>query len=106
MKIIRYDKLVRDRIPEIIAASGKSAVWDVLGETECRTKLLEKLTEETAEYTASQEAEELADLLEVIYALAELDGITPSQLEAIRQEKAASRGGFSKRIRLLEVRNK
>lgn len=106
MNIIRYDKLVRDRIPQIIEASGKSAQWDVLDETACRQKLLEKLAEETAEYSASGDPEELADLLEIIYALGEFSGINPSQLETIRQEKAASRGGFRQRIRLLEVRDK
>lgn len=106
MNIIRYNKLVRDRIPEIIEASGKSAQWDILDETACRQKLLEKLTEETAEYATSGDPEELADLLEIIYALAELDGINPRQLETIRQAKAASRGGFRQRIRLLEVRDK
>ena len=63
-----------------------------------------KLDEELAEYHKDQNLEELADLLEVIFAAAEARGYTKEQLESVRSEKEAQRGAFHKRLLLLEVR--
>ena len=62
-----------------------------------------KLDEELAEYHSDQTIEELADLLEVIYAAAMARGYTLEQLEVVRAEKAAKRGAFAKKILLKEV---
>ena len=98
-----YNKLVRDRIPEIIEASGKSCVTEILPD-EARLRMLDtKLDEELAEYHADQNIEELADLMEVIRACAVARGYTIEQLEQVRAEKAAKRGGFEKKILLKEV---
>ena len=100
---MKYNKLVRDRIPEIIEASGKSCVTEILSD-EAYLRLLDaKLDEELAEYHSDQNIEELADLLEVIYAAAMARGYTLEQLEAVRAEKAAKRGAFTKKILLKEV---
>ena len=100
---ITYNKLVRDRIPEIIMASGKTCSTEFLPE-EMYLKLLDaKLDEELAEYHRDQNIEELADLLEVIRAAAVARGYTVEDLERVRAEKAAKRGGFEKRILLREV---
>ena len=104
MKTIRYDKLVRDRIPEIIEQDGKTCVCTVLEEEEYLKKLDEKLNEELAEYQESKSMEELADLLEVIRAVAVARGSSMEEIERIRQEKADKRGGFEKRVLLEEVR--
>lgn len=77
MKHIVYNKLVRDRIPEIIAASGKRCDTRILSEEEYLAMLRTKLHEELAEYEESGELEELADILEILYALADLQGFTP-----------------------------
>ena len=103
MKTIKYDKLVRDRIPEIIEASGKTCTTDILPQEDYLRMLDAKLDEELAEYHRDQNAEELADLLEVIRAAAAARGYTFDELERIRSEKAAIRGGFEKRILLKEV---
>ena len=100
---IHYNKLVRDRIPEIIEASGKSCVTDILSDADYLRMLDAKLDEELAEYHQDQNVEELADLLEVLYAAAKARGYTLEQLEQVRAEKAAKRGGFEKRILLKEV---
>ena len=98
-----YNKLVRDRIPEIIEASGKSCVTEILPD-EAHLRMLDtKLDEELAEYHADQNIEELADLMEVIRACAVARGYTIEQLEQVRAEKAAKRGGFEKKILLKEV---
>lgn len=102
-KITKYDKLVRDNIPDIIAAKGKTFKIHLASTEEYETKLREKLQEEVKEYLESKDPEELADMLEVIHALAALHSQTPVQLESVRAEKAASRGGFSKRIILEEA---
>ena len=76
MDYMKYSKLVRDRIPEIIKASGKSCVTEILSD-EAYLRLLDaKLDEELAEYHSDQNIEELADLLEVIYAAAMARGYT------------------------------
>ena len=100
---ISYDKLVRDRIPEIIAASGKQCTTETLSEEQYLKKLDAKLDEELAEYHQDPNIEELADLLEVIRAAAIARGYSVDELERVRAEKAAKRGGFEKRILLREV---
>lgn len=100
---IRYDKLVRDCIPEIIEASGRNCAWRILEPDEYLRRLDSKLDEELAEYQQSKSMEELADLLEVMRAVIAARGHTMEEVEAIRREKAAKRGGFEKRILLMEV---
>ena len=99
----KYRKLVRDRIPAIIEAGGKACVWEILPQEEYLRALDTKLEEELAEYQESKSIEELADLLEVIRAVAAARGFSWEQLEQIRQEKRDARGGFEKKILLLEV---
>ena len=100
---MKYNKLVRDRIPEIIEASGKSCVTEILSDKAYLRLVDAKLDEELAEYHSDQNIEELADLLEVIYAAAMARGYTLEQLEVVRAEKAAKRGSFAKKILLKEV---
>jgi len=94
----RSEKLVRDRIPEIIRASGRQPQTRVADLDEYGTLLRAKLYEEAGEYIASGDPAELSDLLEVVHALAALHGITPAELEEQRAAKAAERGGFADRL--------
>ena len=103
MPNIPYHKLVRDNIPSIIAASGKSCTTEILSQEDYLTLLDAKLDEELAEYHQDQNIEELADLLEVIRAVTLARGHTLEELEQVRAEKARKRGGFEKRILLKEV---
>jgi predicted house-cleaning noncanonical NTP pyrophosphatase (MazG superfamily) len=103
MKKITYHKLVRDKIPEIIAQAGNSCRVKTLSEEDYLKQLDLKLDEETAEYQQSNSIEELADILEVVYAIAEARGSSAEEVEAIRSIKAANRGGFRKRILLEDV---
>lgn len=103
MGTIKYFKLVRDRIPEIIEASGKTCVTEILSDEDYLRMIDAKLDEELAEYYKDQNVEELADLIEVIYAAAIARGYTIEQLEKVRAEKAEKRGCFQKKILLLEV---
>ena len=98
-----YQKLVRDRIPEIIEADGKTCVMETLSDSRYLEMLDAKLAEELAEYQESKSLEELADLLEVMRAVVQARGWTWGQLEQVRQEKAMQRGGFEKKILLKEV---
>lgn len=102
MKTI-YNKLVRDRIPELIEASGKTCSTEILSDNEYLKFIDAKLDEELAEYHQDQNLEELADLIEVVYAAAKARGYTLEELERVRTEKAAKRGGFDKKILLKEV---
>lgn len=99
----KYHKLVRDRIPEIIESTGKSCVTEILSDEDYLRMIDAKLDEELEEYHKDQNIEELADLMEVIYAAAIARGYTLDQLEQVRAEKAAKRGGFEKKILLKEV---
>ena len=103
MPHITYNKLVRDRIPEIIEASGKTCSVETLDDGDYLRALDAKLDEELAEYHRDQNIEELADLLEVIRAAAIARGHTVEELERVRAEKAAKRGGFEKKLFLREV---
>ena len=96
------NKLVRDKIPEIIAAQGKTCKTRILGHDEYIAKLEEKLGEELSEYLESKEPEELADLMEVMDALIVATGHTKEEILAIQAQKRAARGGFEKKI-LLEI---
>ena len=104
MSTIKYNKLVRDRIPEIIEASGKTCACRTLTDAEYLEMLDAKLNEELAEYQESKSMEELADLLEVVRAVAAARGSSIDEVEAIRRKKAEKRGGFEKKILLTEVR--
>ena len=103
MSTIQYNKLVRDRIPEIIEASSKRCVCSTLSDEEYLARQDEKLNEELAEYQESKSMEELADLLEVIRTVAVARGSSIEEVEAIRRDKAAKRGRFEKKILLTEV---
>ncbi|MCZ0757111.1 nucleoside triphosphate pyrophosphohydrolase, partial [Anoxybacillus sp. J5B_2022] len=102
-----YNKLVRDKIPQIIEAAGKTFAMRTLSDEEYRQELRKKAFEELEEYMNAKDdataVEELADLLEIIHALAECHGATIEQVEAIRAEKAEKRGGFQEKIFLIEV---
>ena len=100
---IVYDKLVRDKIPEIIEASGKICETEILSEEEYLKMLDKKLEEELAEYRKDQTVEELADLLEVLYAVAKARGYSVEELYRVRDEKKKARGGFDKKILLKSV---
>ena len=98
-----YNKLIRDKIPEIITSSGKQCLVETMNETEFLEALDAKLNEELAEYQADKSLEELADLLEVIYAAVKARGYSIGELERVRKQKAEIRGGFEKRLRLKGV---
>lgn len=104
MKAIIHNKLVRDKIPELIEASGKECDVSILQEEEFLKMVDAKLDEELSEYHKDQNIGELADLVEVIYAAARARGYSIEDLEACRAKKADKCGCFAKRIFLKEVR--
>ena len=104
MESIKYNKLVRDKIPEIIEASGDVCITEILSDKDYIDMIDAKLDEELAEYHKDKNIEELADLLEVVYAATIARGYTIEQLERIRKDKADKRGAFKDKILLVEVR--
>lgn len=105
MSTIQYNKLVRDKIPDIIAAEGKTCVCETLSDDDYIAKLYEKLREEMEEFIKSGNVEELADIGEVMHAILGYKHVSVEQFQAIRDEKRALRGGFNKRLLLKEVSN-
>lgn len=96
-----FNKLVRDRIPDIIERNGAHPITRILNEEEYLRCLEEKLDEEVREFHEEKNLEELADILEVVCALAEAQGGSPEELRQIYLEKHERRGGFSRRIFLI-----
>ncbi len=102
MRMTSHDKLVRDRIPEIIRMSGRRCVTRVLSEAEYLEKLDEKLNEEVREYRESHSIEELADVLEILHAITVARGYTLDELERARMAKAERNGVFAEKIYLMD----
>ncbi|NLK01267.1 MAG: nucleoside triphosphate pyrophosphohydrolase [Clostridia bacterium] len=98
-----YNKLVRDRIPEIIQASGKKAIVRTADDEEYNSFLRQKLQEEVDEFIESGDPEELADILEVITALAETYDQSFDILQDAADNKRKARGGFKDRVILISV---
>lgn len=96
-----YNKLVRDKIPAIIESAGEKPHIRTLEDEEYRMCLEAKLDEEAAEFHKEQNLEELADILEVVYALAEHLGSSREELEEVYRIKNEKRGGFRDRIFLI-----
>ena len=98
-----YNKLVRDKIPEVIRLDNQIPIIHFANDEEYRKKLNEKLLEEVKEYNKENNQEELADILEVIYALCDLESIDLNQLEEVRKEKLKKKGGFKDKIILERI---
>jgi predicted house-cleaning noncanonical NTP pyrophosphatase (MazG superfamily) len=98
-----YKKLVRDNIPEIIRAKGQTPITRTLDDEEYLKELVRKLDEEVGEFKADQDLKELADIQEVVLALAAAIGASKEQLESVRSEKAAKNGAFQRKIYLEDV---
>ena len=101
--LTRYNKAVRDNIPEIIKESGKNCNVKKLKDSEFLVELEKKLIEELTEYQESKDVEELADILEVVYRISELKGITSDELDLIKNEKAKKRGKFADNLFLVDM---
>ncbi|MFJ7678638.1 phosphoribosyl-ATP pyrophosphohydrolase [Peribacillus sp. NPDC097198] len=102
-----YNKLVRDRIPEIIEGTGKKYITRVLNDKEFIEELKNKSFEELQEYVETDNKEdaieELADILEIIHALAKTQGASIEDVEELRKSKLIKRGAFKEKIYLIEV---
>lgn len=96
-----YNKLVRDKIPDLIMQRGERPNYRILDAEEYTWHLEMKLNEEVGEYRRDRNLEELADILEVAFSLAENLGYSRDELMAVCQQKHEERGGFNKRIYLV-----
>ncbi len=101
---MKYHKLVRDRIPEIIKKAGEIPVTHIAPDTEYWQKLKEKLGEEVEEFLKEENEEELADILEIIDAICEFRKIDKKTLKNLQEKKNKERGGFKDKIILEETK--
>lgn len=99
----KYNKLIRDRIPAKMDEKGVKYTIHKADDAEYAAKLREKLSEEVQEYLMDTNTEELADILEVVYALGELHNTSIESLEQLRKQKSLLRGGFKERLILDET---
>lgn len=98
-----YNKLVRDKIPEIIKQEGRKVKTKILDDKEYRIELNKKLQEEVKEYIEDNNVEELADIVEVIYGILNSMNVSVEDFEKIRKEKVSKRGAFQEKIFLEEA---
>jgi predicted house-cleaning noncanonical NTP pyrophosphatase (MazG superfamily) len=103
MKEIVYNKLVRDKILEIIESSGKDFKYHIADEKEYENLLVKKLQEEVEEFTENPCVEEIADILEVIESLIDILGYSKEEVLEIKEKKKNDRGAFNKGIVLEKV---
>lgn len=101
---MKYNKLVRDKIPKIIKSKGTIPITHIASDEEYQQKLKDKLQEEIDEFLKDSNEEELADILEVIYALCDLYDFDKNKLEQLRKDKAEKRGKFKDKIILDETK--
>jgi predicted house-cleaning noncanonical NTP pyrophosphatase (MazG superfamily) len=105
-----FNKLVRDNMINIIESNGDSAEYEILSDEKYSYELNKKLLEEVHEYLSAEvedhQIEELADVMEVIYAILNFKGVFREDLEMMRLNKAFHRGGFYKKIFLKSTTNK
>ena len=99
----KFNKAIRDKIPEIIQKNGHTCNIQTLSDEKFLVEIEKKLSEEVAEYQNDKNPEELVDILEVIYAIAQLKGISKEELEKIRVKKLQDRGGFEKNLFLIDT---
>tara|TARA_B110000196_G_scaffold275076_1_gene252339 strand:+ start:273 stop:587 length:315 start_codon:yes stop_codon:yes gene_type:complete len=99
----KFNKAIRDKIPEIIQKNGHTCNIQTLSDEKFIIEIEKKLSEEVTEYQNDKNPEELADILEVIYAIAQLKGISKEELEKIRIKKLQDRGGFEKNLFLIDT---
>lgn len=98
-----HNKLVRDKIPEMITEAGRKYKIKILSEKDYIFELERKLSEEVHEYKLGKNLDELCDVLEVVYALAAARGMSAEELEAKRLAKREARGGFDGKVYLVEA---
>ncbi|MBT3582388.1 nucleoside triphosphate pyrophosphohydrolase [Candidatus Woesearchaeota archaeon] len=101
--VIDYDKLVRDKVPEIIKTFDRIPFTHTAEDDEYIKKLKAKLLEEVNEFINTDEEKELADILEIIYAICESKGIELAELEVTRRQKAKEKGSFKQKLILEKV---
>jgi len=101
-KNMKYNKLVRDKIPEYIRKKGRNPLTHIADDVEYWQKLRDKLLEEIEEFKKDENIEEIADILEVIDAIAKYKKFDRNEVERVKNKKAAERGRFEDRVILDE----
>lgn len=98
-----YNKLIRDKNVKLMEDKGCKVTYEILDEKRYGQELDKKLQEEVGEYLEDYNIEEMADVMEVIYAILKYRGITMEEVDKVRLDKQKRKGGFERRVYLKEV---
>lgn len=98
-----YDKLVRDKIPQIIEESGSKCEVEIVDKLTALEYLYRKLVEETNELLTDKNIEEVVDVIEVAFAIGKLYGYDEEGIMWLRETKVRDKGGFDENIILKKV---
>ena len=100
---MKYNKLVRDKIPEYIISKGGKPIFHIADDIEYWQKLKEKLQEEVKEFAEAESIEEMADVLEIVDAILDFKKFDKKELEEVKNKKAEERGKFKNKVVLEEA---
>lgn len=106
-----YEKLVRDKIPDIIRKDGEEPMYMELADEEFVAALFDKLDEEVKEMIAAQNnkkelIKEIGDVYEVIDAIIKAHGLGKAEIMELKNKRKKERGGFKEKIFLISSEKK
>ncbi|WKY48841.1 nucleoside triphosphate pyrophosphohydrolase [Eubacteriaceae bacterium ES3] len=100
---VEYNKLVRDKIPQIIKESGRTCEYKVLGDSEIKDALKEKLIEKAQIFSNKPSEDELSDIYELLHAIVETYDYEPLHIDYLKLQNKENKGTYSNRVYLISV---
>ncbi|MBC3803140.1 hypothetical protein GH808_01605 [Acetobacterium fimetarium] len=100
---VEYNKLVRDKVPEIIRESGRACEYKILGQSEIRTALKDKLLEKAQVFMNSPSEDELSDIYELLETIVEAFDYEPLHIDYLKIQNKENKGSYSEKVFLISV---
>jgi len=100
---VEYNKLVRDKIPEIIRESGRTCEFKILGQSEIKDALKEKLIEKADVFSNRPSEDEISDIYELLDTIVEVYDFEPLHIDYLKLQNKESKGSYSEKVFLISV---